>query len=89
MGESGEEEVFARLTALAHELLGEAEAAVRAHHGEGGDVAVLDAVGGLLLHLREDVADDLRRVARRLFRAGDLSVVSCQRNILQDGGAQN
>ena len=39
-----------------HELGGEAELAVGAEDGEGGDVAV--ALGGLLLHLGEDVADD-------------------------------
>ena len=39
-----------------HEFGGEAEFAVGAEDGEGGDVAV--AVGGLLLHLGEDVADD-------------------------------
>ena len=38
------------------ELGGEAELAVGAEDGEGGDVAV--ALGGVLLHLGEDVADD-------------------------------
>ena len=51
---------------LVHQLLGEAEAAVRALDGQRGDVSVrlvaaAGAVGGrlrLLLHLGEDVADD-------------------------------
>lgn len=43
-----------------HELGGEAELAVGAEDGEGGDVAV--ALGGLLLHLGQDVADDAAAV---------------------------
>lgn len=47
------------LTTLPHELLCDAQAAVGAHDAQAGDVAVLDAVAGLLLHLGQDVADDL------------------------------
>lgn len=43
-----------------HELGGESELAVRAEDSERGDVAV--ALGRLLLHLREDVADDAAAV---------------------------
>lgn len=43
-----------------HELGGEAELAVSAEDGEGGYVTV--ALGGLLLHLGQDVADDAAAV---------------------------
>lgn len=56
-------------TALAHQLLSDAEAAMGAHDAEGGDVAVGDAVGGLLLHLGQHVADDLGVVVGSLGRA--------------------
>lgn len=39
-----------------HEFGGEAEFAVSAEDGEGGDVAV--AIGGFFFHFGEDVADD-------------------------------
>lgn len=45
---------------------------MRAHHGQAGDVAVLDAVCGLLLHLGEDVSDDLGVVIGGLLGAGDV-----------------
>lgn len=47
-----------------HELGGEAELAVGAEHGEGGDVAVA-RLRGVLLHLREHVADDPAAVILR------------------------
>jgi hypothetical protein len=43
-----------------------------AHDGQRGDVAVRDAVGGLLLHLGEHIADDLGVVVGGLFGAGDV-----------------
>jgi hypothetical protein len=48
---------------------------MRAHHGERGDVPVLDAVGGLFFHFCQDVADDFGRVVRRLLRARDLITI--------------
>jgi hypothetical protein len=45
---------------------------VRPHYGERGDVAVLDAVGGLFFHFGEDVADDFGGVVGCFGRAGDL-----------------
>lgn len=48
--------LFHGVLGCGHELGGEAELAVGAEDGEGGDVAV--AVGGFFLHLGEDVADD-------------------------------
>jgi hypothetical protein len=48
----------AQLTTLLHELVCEAETAVGAEDADAGDVTVRDAVGGLLLHLAEDVSDD-------------------------------
>lgn len=45
---------------------------MRAHDGQRGDVAVLDAVGGLLLHLGEHVADDLGVVVGGLLGARDV-----------------
>jgi hypothetical protein len=45
---------------------------VRPHHGQGGDVAVRDAVGGLFLHLGEHVADDLGGIVGCLWWAGNL-----------------
>lgn len=59
-------------TGLPHELLGESEAAVRAHHGQRGDVAVLDAVGRLFFHFGEDVAYDFGWVVGGFRGAGDL-----------------
>ena len=59
-------------TALTHELLGDAQAAVGAHDGQRGDVAVLDAVGGLLLHLGEYIANDLRVIVGRLLGPADV-----------------
>lgn len=47
-----------------HELGGEAELAVGAEDGEGGDVAVA-GLGGVLLHLGEHVADDPGAVVLR------------------------
>lgn len=44
-----------------HELGGKAELAVGAENGEGGDVAVA-RLGGVLLHLGQDVAHDLAAV---------------------------
>ena len=44
--------------AQAHEALGDAEAAVRAHDAQAGDVAVLHAVGRIFFHLGQYVADD-------------------------------
>ena len=52
----GAEDLFHGVLGGAHELGGEAELAVGAEHGERGDVAV--ALGALLLHLRQHVADD-------------------------------
>jgi hypothetical protein len=60
------------LTTLAHQLLRQPQAAVRPHHGQGGDVAVRDAVGGLFLHLGEHVADDLGGIVGCLWWAGNL-----------------
>jgi len=45
---------------------------MRAHDAQAGDVAVRDAVGGLLLHLREHVADDARVVVGRLAGPRDV-----------------
>jgi hypothetical protein len=59
-------------TALAHQLLGNAQAAVGAHDGQRRDVAVLHAVGRLLLHLGEHIAHDLRVVVGGLGRARDI-----------------
>lgn len=56
-----------KLTALSHQFLGETETAVRAHHGERSDVAVLDAIGGLFFHFGEYVANDLGRVIGRFW----------------------
>jgi hypothetical protein len=43
-----------------------------AHNAERCDVAVLHAVLRVLLHLREHVAYDLRRIVRCLFRSRHL-----------------
>lgn len=43
-----------------------------AHDAETGDVAVGDAIGGLLLHLGQDVADDLGVVVGGTLGAGDV-----------------
>jgi hypothetical protein len=42
-----------------HEFVGEAESAVGAEDGEGGDVGHLRLPIGLIVHLGEDVSDDL------------------------------
>jgi hypothetical protein len=68
-GEKRERERGERRTTLAHQLLGDAQAAVGAHDGQRRDVAVLHAVGRLLLHLGEHIADDLGVVVGRLGRA--------------------
>lgn len=47
-----------------HELGGEAELAVGAENSKGGDVAVA-GLGGVLLHFRENVSDDLAAVVLR------------------------
>jgi hypothetical protein len=60
------------LTRLPHQLLGQSQSAVRAHHRQRRDMAVRDAVRGLFLHLGENVAYDLRRVVGGLGRTGDL-----------------
>lgn len=52
----GAEDVLHGVLGGAHELGGEAQLAVGAEDGEGGDVAM--ALVGLLLHLGEDIADD-------------------------------
>ena len=49
---------------------------MRAHYGERGNVAVLNAVGGLFFHLGEDVADDFWGVVGRFWGARDLGLVS-------------
>lgn len=59
-------------TTLPHQLLRQPQPAVRAHDAQAGDVPVLHAVDGLLLHLREDVADDLGGVVGGAGRAGDV-----------------
>lgn len=43
-----------------------------AHDTQTGDVAVLDAVAGLLLHLGQDIANDLGVVVGRLLGARDV-----------------
>jgi hypothetical protein len=45
---------------------------VRAHYGERGDVAVLNAVGGLFFHLGKHVADNLWGIVGRLWGTRDL-----------------
>lgn len=45
---------------------------MRAHDGQAGNVPMLDAVGGFLLHLGEHVADDLGVVVGGLLGAGDI-----------------
>lgn len=57
-GEKEKEEKKRKLTTHAHQLLGQAEASMGPHHAQARDVAVLNAVGGLLFHLGEHVADD-------------------------------
>lgn len=52
----GAEDLFHGVLRGAHELGGDAELAVGSEDGERGDVAV--ALGALLLHLRQNVADD-------------------------------
>ena len=44
--------------AQAHEALGDAEATMRAHDAQAGNVAVLHTVGRVFFHLGQDVADD-------------------------------
>nr|POE52051.1 hypothetical protein CFP56_52432 [Quercus suber] len=46
---------------------------MRAHHAERGDVPVLHAVGRVLLHLGEHVANDLGRIVGCFLRSRDLS----------------
>lgn len=50
-------DLFHGVLSSSHEFGGEAEFAVSSEDGEGGDVAV--ALGGLLLHLGQDIADNL------------------------------
>ena len=64
--------MYGRRTALSHKLLSYSQLPMRAHHGQAGDVAVLDTVCGLLLHLGQDVSDNLGVVIGRLLRAGDI-----------------
>ncbi len=45
---------------------------MRAHDAQARDVPVLHAIHGLLLHLREDVADDLGGVVGGARGAGDV-----------------
>lgn len=45
---------------------------MRAHDAQTGDVAVLHTVGGLLLHLGEDVANNLGIVIGGLLWSGDV-----------------
>lgn len=45
---------------------------MRAHDTQTSDVAVLNAVGGLLLHLGQDIAHDLGVVIGRLLGAGNI-----------------
>lgn len=45
---------------------------MRPHNGQTGNVTVLNAVGGLLLHLSEHIADDFGVVVGRLLGAGDV-----------------
>jgi hypothetical protein len=59
-------------TRLLHQLLGESQAAMRAHDGERGNVPVLHAVGRFFFHLGEDVADNLGGVVGGFWGAGDL-----------------
>lgn len=59
-------------TALSHQLLGYSQLPVCAHHGQAGDVTVLNAICGLLLHLGQDVTDDLGVVIGGLLGAGDV-----------------
>lgn len=47
---------------------------MRAHYGERGDVAVLNAVGGLFFHLGKHVADNLWGIVGRLWGTRDLLV---------------
>lgn len=61
-----------RRTALPHELLGDTQPAVGAHDAQRGDVTVGDAIGGLLLHLGEHVADDLGVVVGGLLGPRDV-----------------
>lgn len=42
------------------------------HDTERGNVTVRDAITGLLLHLCENIADNLWRVVGSLLRAGNL-----------------
>lgn len=59
---------------MPHEFLGEPEAAVCAHYAERGDVAVLDAIGGLFFHFGEHVAYDFGWVVGGFGGPGDLLV---------------
>lgn len=43
-----------------------------AHDAQAGDVAMLNAIGGVLLHLRKHVTHNLGGVVRGLWRARDL-----------------
>lgn len=45
---------------------------MRAHDAQTRDVAVLDPIGGLLLHLGEDIADDFGGVVGGFLGAGDV-----------------
>lgn len=45
---------------------------MRAHDAQAGNVAVLYTVGGLLLHLGQDIADNLGVVVGRLLGTGDI-----------------
>lgn len=59
-------------TTLPHQLLGDAEPSVRAHHAQARDVAMLDPVRGVFLHLGQDVADDAGVVVGGFGRARDV-----------------
>lgn len=64
------------LTALSHQLLGKSQPPVSAHHTQAGDVAMLNAISGVLLHLGEHITDDLRRIVGALGWARDLNITS-------------
>ncbi len=59
---------FVAPTALPHEFLRQPQSPMCPHYAERGDVTVLYAVGGVFLHFRQDVADDLGRVVGGLLR---------------------